>query len=89
MCVRVGIRASLEPLPCPAVAATSNVIELGELLCDGLDDASSSTLLRFAISSQEVRSEHRADQHVRVEAERQVTPVNTDRSTPYKVSHIL
>lgn len=35
-------------------AATSD-IELGELLCDSLDDASGSTMLRFAISSNEVR----------------------------------
>eukprot|EP00752_Nemacystus_decipiens_P010085 g8987.t1 len=35
------------------VTATPNVIELGELLCDSLDEASSSTMLRFAISSNE------------------------------------
>ncbi len=30
-------------------------VELGELLCDNLEDAPGSTLLRFAISSKEVR----------------------------------
>jgi len=33
---------------------TSNYIELGELLCDSLDEASESNLLKFAISSEEV-----------------------------------
>lgn len=41
--------------PFLAVAAVANVIELGELLCDSLDEASSSTTLRFAVSSEEVR----------------------------------
>eukprot|EP00903_Cladosiphon_okamuranus_P011266 g10624.t1 len=36
------------------VTGTSNVIELGELLCDSVDEASSSTVLRFAISSEEI-----------------------------------
>ena len=33
-------------------------VELGELLCDSLEDAPASTLLRFAISSNEVSGEH-------------------------------
>lgn len=32
-------------------------VDLGELLCDSLDDAAGSTLLRFEISSTEVRFE--------------------------------
>eukprot|EP00903_Cladosiphon_okamuranus_P011265 g10623.t1 len=35
------------------ITGTSNAIELGELLCDGIEDASSSAVLRFAISSKE------------------------------------